>query len=160
MYLASCTILIISSIVHITEGSTSGISPDIIAAIVIVSVVSITIIVLAAVFILIWYQKHSKIYEFTVEKMAETYHAVNHPLFDRVEALNQAGSHEKEFSAEKITFTRELGEGAFGRVYQGVASNIIAGEDSTTVAVKQLKSSSSGNNGVAAVVDFFKGICV
>ena len=88
--------------------------------------------------------------------MAETYKAVDNPIFDRVETLNQAGAHEKEFSLEKITFVRELGEGAFGRVYQGMAANIIAGEDSTIVAVKQLKSNTPGDDG-SAKVDFFKG---
>ena len=137
-------------------GSTSSVSPGAIAAAVIVPILLLIIIVIFITVFLIWYHRRSKIYEFTIEKMAETYQTVNNPLFDRVGTLNKAGSHEKEFPSEKITFVRELGEGAFGRVYQGMAANIIAGEESTIVAVKQLKLNTSGDDG-AAVVDFFKG---
>ena len=105
---------------------------------------------------LLWYRQRSKIHEFTVVRMAEIYQTLDHPLFDRVGTLKQAGPHEKEFSIENVTFVRELGEGAFGRVYQGMAANIITGEDSTIVAVKQLKLSTSADDG-AALVDFLKG---
>ena len=123
----------------------------------IVPIVVLTIIVMLVSICLVWFHQHNKrIYEFTIEKMAETYKMDDNPIFDRVDTLNQAGTHEKEFSSEKITFVRELGEGAFGRVYQGMAANIIAGEDSTIVAVKQLKSNTPGDDG-SAKVDFFKG---
>ena len=143
---------------HITivGQSTSSISPGAIVAVVVVSISLIIITVILVTVFLIWYHRRSKIYEFTIEKMAETYQTVNNPLFDKVEALNQTGCHEKEFSSEKITFVRELGEGAFGRVYQGMAANIIAGEDTTIVAVKQIKLNTSGDDG-GVVVDFFKG---
>lgn len=86
--------------------------------------------------------------------MAETYQEAN-PIFDRVGTLRQTGPHEKEFSSDNITFIRELGEGAFGRVYQGMA-NIFTGEESTVVAVKQLKVNTLADDG-ASVVEFFKG---
>ena len=131
--------------------------PGAIAAAVIVPIVVLTIIVILVSICLVWFHRRSnKIYEFTIEKMTETYQTTNNPLFDRVKTLNQAGPHEKEFSSEKVTFIRELGEGAFGRVYQGMAANIIAGEDSTIVAVKQLKLNTTGDDG-SAMVEFFKG---
>ena len=40
---------------------------------------------------------------------------------------------------EKIHFVRELGEGAFGRVYLGLCEGLNLGEDLTMVAVKTLK---------------------
>lgn len=109
---------------------------------------------------LIWYCRYKKIqkkweFEFNIDKLAETYQTDN-PLLDRVETVNQAGCHEKEFASENVAFVRELGEGAFGRVYQGVAADIITGEDSTIVAVKQLKLNDSEDDG-ATVVEFFKG---
>ena len=139
-------------------GSTPHTSPGtVVAAVVIPAVLLIVIIIILVTIFLLFRQRSKKLRvdEFTIDRMAETYQALCHPLFDRIEALKKAGPHEKEFSSEKISFVRELGEGAFGRVYQGMAANIIAGEDSTIVAVKQLKSNTSGDDG--AVVDFFKG---
>jgi len=78
------------------------------------------------------------------------------PLFDRVETWQCFGPHEKEFPSEKIRFVRELGEGAFGWVYQGMATNIIEGEDSTIVAVKQLKTDTNMDDNIVRV-EFFKG---
>ena len=129
-----------------------------VTAVVVPTALLIIVVILVTIFLL-WFRQHNnKPHEFTIDRMAETYQTLHHPLFDRIEALKQAGPHEKEFSSEKVTFVRELGEGAFGRVYQGMAANIIAGEDSTIVAVKQLKlnTSESGEDG-GAVVDFFKG---
>ena len=40
---------------------------------------------------------------------------------------------------EKIHFVRELGEGAFGRVYLALCENLSAEDDMTMVAVKTLK---------------------
>ena len=135
----------------------SGASPGAVAAAVVVPTVLLIVIIIVLIMFLLWFRRHnSKSHEFNIDRMAEAYEMPNHPLFDRVKELKQAGPHEKEFSIERITFARELGEGAFGRVYEGIAANIIAGEDSTTVAVKQLKSSISGDDDIT-VVDFFKG---
>ena len=144
---------------HNLIGSTSHTSPGTIVAAVIVPAVLLIVISVTLVAIFLLFRRRSKklrVQEFTIDRMAETYQAFRHPLFDRIEALKKAGPHEKEFSLESITFVRELGEGAFGRVYQGMAANIVAGEDSTIVAVKQLKSNTSGKDD-NAVVDFFKG---
>lgn len=42
-------------------------------------------------------------------------------------------------SAEKISFIRELGEGAFGRVYLGTVDYLTQDEPTTLVAIKMLK---------------------
>ena len=131
-----------------------------IAAAVVIPTVLVIIIVTLVVAILVRFRVHTKMTEeFTIDMMIEAYKVpCNHPLFDRIKPLKQFGPHEKEFSSGNVSFCRELGEGAFGRVYQGIATNIIAGEDSTVVAVKQLKLdtvATSDDN--TAIVDFFKG---
>ena len=45
----------------------------------------------------------------------------------------------RHISREKIHFVRELGEGAFGRVYLGLCEGLHLCEDLTMVAVKTLK---------------------
>ena len=106
--------------------------------------------------ILVWYyRQRNKAVDFTIEMMVEQYQADN-PLFDRVQTLKLPGPHEKEFPSARIQFVRELGEGAFGRVYQGMATDIMEGEDSTIVAVKQLKTDNTVDHN-AVVVEFFKG---
>ena len=142
---------------NVVERSASSTDADVIAAAVVIPTVLIIIIVTLVIAILVWLRLHTKITEeFTIDKMTKAYQAASHPLFDRMEPPKQAGPHEKEFSSENISFARELGEGAFGRVYQGIATKIITGEDSTVVAVKQLKSNTSVNDD-GAVEDFFKG---
>ena len=142
-------------IIFTTERSSSHTKSGTIAAAVAVPTVLMIIIVILVTIFILWYHQRKKIFEFTIDRITETYQG-NNPIFDRVETLRQAGPHVKEFSVENITFTRELGEGAFGRVYEGIAKNIIAGEDSTVVAVKQLKVNTTSDDD-AAVVDFFKG---
>ena len=136
--------------------STSHASPGTIVAAVVVPTIILLILLILAILLLIRFRKNRKIYEFTIDGITETYQTASNPLFDRIEPVKQAGPHEKEFSSENITFCRELGEGAFGRVYEGIATNIIAGEDSTVVAVKQLKLNTSADDD-AVLVDFFKG---
>ena len=45
----------------------------------------------------------------------------------------------RQIGREKIHFVRELGEGAFGRVYLGLCEGLHPGEDLTMIAVKTLK---------------------
>ena len=45
----------------------------------------------------------------------------------------------RHIKREKIHFVRELGEGAFGRVYLGLCEGLHLGEDLSIVAVKTLK---------------------
>ena len=144
-----CSNLIETSTSHTSSGT-------IVAAVVVPTTILLTITVILAIILLMWFHQHKRIYEFTIDRMTNTYQAAKHPLFDRIEPVKQTGPHEKEFSSENITFCRELGEGAFGRVYEGIATNIIAGEDSTVVAVKQLKLNTSADDD-AVLVDFFKG---
>lgn len=137
-------------------------SPGIIAVAIIVPVIALTVIILTAMTIVVWYLQHRnrKLMRenFTIEMMSAQYQIEN-PLFDRIGTLKPTGPHEKEFPLESIVSVRELGEGAFGRVYQGLAANIIAGEDSTTVAVKQLKVNAFEHHTII-VQEFFKGyIC-
>ena len=139
--------------------SSSNASPGIIAVAVILPVVVLAVIVVTMPIFLVWYfrRRSRKLARenFTIEMMSALYQ-VDNPLFDRVEALKPTGPHEKEFPLDSVTCVRELGEGAFGRVYQGVAKNIIVGEESTTVAVKQLKVNTFEDDGIV-VREFFKG---
>lgn len=44
---------------------------------------------------------------------------------------------------DKINILRELGQGSFGMVYEGIAKDIIKGEGDTRVAVKTVNESAS-----------------
>lgn len=48
-----------------------------------------------------------------------------------------------EVSREKISLLRELGQGSFGMVYEGIAKDIVKGEAETRVAVKTVNESAS-----------------
>ncbi|KAG9332232.1 hypothetical protein JZ751_015523 [Albula glossodonta] len=48
-----------------------------------------------------------------------------------------------EVAREKITVMRELGQGSFGMVYEGIAKEIVKGEAETRVAVKTVNESAS-----------------
>uniref|UniRef100_A0A6Q2X2L3 Tyrosine-protein kinase receptor n=1 Tax=Esox lucius TaxID=8010 RepID=A0A6Q2X2L3_ESOLU len=48
-----------------------------------------------------------------------------------------------EVAREKITILKELGQGSFGMVYEGVAKDIVKGEPDTRVAVKTVNESAS-----------------
>ncbi|KAG7267041.1 hypothetical protein CRUP_017281 [Coryphaenoides rupestris] len=50
---------------------------------------------------------------------------------------------EWEVPRDKITVLRELGQGSFGMVYEGIAKDIIKGEPDTRVAVKTVNESAS-----------------
>lgn len=50
---------------------------------------------------------------------------------------------EWEVPREKITILRELGQGSFGMVYEGIAKDIVKGEGETRVAVKTVNESAS-----------------
>lgn len=50
---------------------------------------------------------------------------------------------EWEVPREKITLCRELGQGSFGMVYEGVAKGVVKDEPETRVAVKTVNESAS-----------------
>ena len=50
---------------------------------------------------------------------------------------------EWEVPREKITVLRELGQGSFGMVYEGIAKDIVKGDPDTRVAVKTVNESAS-----------------
>lgn len=50
---------------------------------------------------------------------------------------------EWEVARDKISILRELGQGSFGMVYEGIAKDIIKGEGDTRVAVKTVNESAS-----------------
>ena len=153
---ANCNFVNYCNHIYVVVLKETGTSPGVIATAVIVPIlVLITGSVLVTVILVWYYRQHNKTVDFTIEMMTEQYQTSN-PLFDRVQTLKPPGPHEKEFSSELITFVRELGEGAFGRVYQGMATNIIEGEDSTIVAVKQLKTDNAVDDN-AVMMEFFKG---
>ncbi|XP_065905218.1 muscle, skeletal receptor tyrosine-protein kinase-like isoform X2 [Dysidea avara] len=143
-----------------TERSSTSSAPaaGIVVAVTIIPSVALMLIVLLVVLLIVWYH-HLKVKErianISIEAMARQFQFTN-PLFDRVEAQQRSGPHEKEFPSEKIKFVRELGEGAFGRVYQGMATNIIEGENYTIVAVKQLKTDTTADNNKLG--EFFKEV--
>ena len=137
--------------------SSTSTSHGVVAIAVIIPVVVLSVIIVTIMISLFWYFRRRKLtrVNFTIEMMSAQYQVEN-PLFDRVEALKPICPHDKEFPLKNITCVRELGEGAFGRVYQGTAANIVKEEDSTTVAVKQLKVNTFESD-VIIVTEFFKG---
>lgn len=50
---------------------------------------------------------------------------------------------EWEVAREKITMNRELGQGSFGMVYEGVAKGVVKDEPETRVAIKTVNESAS-----------------
>ena len=50
---------------------------------------------------------------------------------------------EWEVLREKITMNRELGQGSFGMVYEGVAKGVVKDEPETCVAIKTVNESAS-----------------
>jgi len=50
---------------------------------------------------------------------------------------------EWEVPREKINLLRELGQGSFGMVYEGIGKDIVKGEPQTCVAVKTVNESAS-----------------
>lgn len=50
---------------------------------------------------------------------------------------------EWEVPREKINLLRELGQGSFGMVYEGIAKDIVKGDPDTRVAVKTVNESAS-----------------
>ncbi|XP_044741574.1 tyrosine-protein kinase transmembrane receptor Ror2 [Chrysoperla carnea] len=61
-----------------------------------------------------------------------------------------------EFPRNNIIYIRDLGQGAFGRVFQAKAPGLIAGEEFTLVAVKMLKDEASQD----LQVDFEREACL
>ena len=66
----------------------------------------------------------------------------------------QRTPHHKEFPAEKLLMRRQLGEGAFGVVYEAEAEGILGDDGQVVVAVKQLRS--GGEDGVKE--EFFREV--
>lgn len=50
---------------------------------------------------------------------------------------------EWEVAREKITMSRELGQGSFGMVYEGVAKGVVKDEPETRVAIKTVNEAAS-----------------
>jgi len=65
----------------------------------------------------------------------EAYHKTSAQLNPKLEKL--------EFPRNNIIYVRDLGQGAFGRVFQARAPGLVAGEEFTNVAVKMLKEEAS-----------------
>ncbi|XP_065905220.1 muscle, skeletal receptor tyrosine-protein kinase-like isoform X2 [Dysidea avara] len=141
------------------ETSSTSRSPGLVIVITIIPSAALILIVVLVVLLAVWYHHlrvKERIANISIEAMARQFQFTN-PLFDRVETQQRSGPHEKEFPSENIKFVRELGEGAFGRVYQGIATNIIEGEDYTIVAVKQLKTDTTMDDNIVGV-EFFKEV--
>lgn len=65
----------------------------------------------------------------------EAYHKTSAQLNPKLEKL--------EFPRNNIIYVRDLGQGAFGRVFQARAPGLVADEEFTNVAVKMLKEEAS-----------------
>lgn len=76
------------------------------------------------------------------------YHETSAVLNPRLEKL--------EYPRNNIIYVKDLGQGAFGRVFQAKAPGLIAGEDFTLVAVKMLKDDASSD----LQVDFEREACL
>lgn len=61
-----------------------------------------------------------------------------------------------EYPRNNIIYVKDLGQGAFGRVFQGKAPHLIPNEDFTMVAVKMLKEDASNE----LQVDFEREACL
>ena len=97
---------------------------------------------------LAWYRRRNKkIASFQPEAVSLAYQGV-YPTW------SQREPHEKEFPAESLSLTRELGEGAFGVVYEANAVGIEGEGITSIVAVKQLRGESSPQ----IVEDFFREV--
>ena len=71
--------------------------------------------------------------EIDLTKLAENsnYHTTGAALHPKLELL--------EYPRNDIIYIRDIGQGAFGRVFQGKAPGLLAGEEFSMVAVKMLK---------------------
>ena len=95
-----------------------------------------------------WYRKrHKRIAAFQPEAVSLAYQGV-------YRTWNQREPHEKEFPTEQLSLIRELGEGAFGVVYEAKADGIERKGETSIVAVKQLH----GDSNSQLVEDFFREV--
>ncbi|XP_059469753.1 tyrosine-protein kinase transmembrane receptor Ror2-like [Neocloeon triangulifer] len=76
------------------------------------------------------------------------YHRTGAQLNPKLEKL--------EFPRNDIIYIRDLGQGAFGRVFQAKAPGLVKGEEFTLVAVKMLKEEASGD----LMEDFEREACL
>lgn len=116
-----------------------------------VPLVIVTLIVLGVVLSVwsVWYRRKSVVLEsLQLEDISAAYQQVHDPWTKR-------GAHEKEFPLDNLKLSRELGDGAFGIVYQAEAQGIL-GDDSqwVDVAVKQLRKGSDESDDFFREVDF------
>lgn len=78
----------------------------------------------------------------------DAYHKTAAQLNPKLEML--------EFPRNNIIYVRDLGQGAFGRVFQAKAPGLVPGEEFTNVAVKMLKEEASED----LLVDFEREACL
>jgi len=78
----------------------------------------------------------------------EAYHKTSAQLNPMLEKL--------EFPRNNIIYVRDLGQGAFGRVFQAKAPGLVPGEEFTNVAVKMLKEEASDD----LLLDFEREACL
>ena len=115
------------------------------------SIVPLTVIVMVAtaVGIIIWLVLYRRLKqrreELELEAVGRAFQSTRDTWTPKKEP------HKKEFPQEKLTLKRELGEGAFGIVYEGEAEGIIEEGILTSVAVKQLRN-------MDAMDDFFREV--
>lgn len=108
----------------------------------------IVLVVVVAVW-LVWYLKlHKKRKQLELVAIGEAFQMIHSSWKPK------RTPHHKEFPAESLHLQRQLGEGAFGVVYEGEAEGIEGDGQTAVVAVKQLRS--GGEEG--ATEEFFREV--
>ena len=113
-----------------------------------ITTVILTCLMVAVAIWSVWY------YTLKVKTKELELAAIGKAYLDTHEAwisMNQEGGHKKEFPIGRLKIQRELGEGAFGIVYEGLAEGIEEEGEETQVAVKQLRD-------MSAVDEFFREV--
>ena len=141
------TLNICSLIVGVTSSDESVPTLAIALPSTLVPLLLLTMLLIPFIIWVVWYRSRSKAITFQPEAISLAYQRV-YP------AWHQRGPHEKEFPLSQLKLTRELGEGAFGIVYEAEADDICEQGTVTIVAVKQLK----GANDTGLVDDFFREV--
>lgn len=84
----------------------------------------------------------------------------NHNTMPQIQYENDLVSSHRleklEYPRNNIIYVRDLGQGAFGRVFQGKAPSLLSGEETTMVAVKMLKEDAS----IELQIDFEREACL
>ena len=140
-----------SNLSAVIVDSSNQLSITLSAVLVPLFVVTVTILAVVVLVWVLWYRSRSKaIAEFNPETVSQAYQQLHFTSWQL-----EREPHKREFPQERLQLLRELGVGAFGIVLQGTAEGIAEKEESTNVAVKQLR---KGGSNINEVKDFFREV--